>query len=358
MFAIRRDVLMGSLVLLVSSVTDAAGPPAGFAMPVETAVVKRDSVSQRISAVGNLLANESVVIRPEISGRVADIHFKEGDPIKKGAVLITLEQGEALARTAESQAQVQVTKVSFDRATELIKKNLISQQQLDDATAQYTAAMARLNVNQELLKKTVLSAPFDGIAGLRQVSPGDYVQPGQIVVNVLDQHLLKAEFQVPEIYLAQLRNGMDVRLRSDAYPGKQFSGKVYAIAPNINANSRSITLRAKITNDDNLLRAGLFAHIDLQLSHNAKALVIPEEALWPMGDKQFVYQVVDGKAKLAPIKTGLRLDGRVEIIEGLHEGDQVVTGGQMKLRPDAAVMSINAAAKPDAKPATPAAGAK
>lgn len=349
MTVVHPGVWIASISLLLSSVGYAAGPPAGVAMPVETAMVKRDNLSQRINAVGNLLANETVVIRPEISGRVADIHFKEGDPIKKGAVLITLDQGEAQARTAESQAQVQVTKVSFDRASELIKRNLISQQHLDDANAQYTAAIARLNVNQELLKKTVLTSPFDGIAGLRQVSPGDYVQPGQAIVTVLDQHLLKAEFQVPEIYIAQLRNGMEVTLSSDAYPGKQFSGKVYAIAPGVNATSRSITLRAKIKNDDNILRAGLFAHIDLQLSHNSKALVIPEEALWPMGDKQFVYQVVDGKAKLTPITTGLRLNGKVEVVAGLHEGDQVVTGGQMKLRPDAAVMSINAAAKPDSK---------
>ncbi|MBI3561938.1 MAG: efflux RND transporter periplasmic adaptor subunit [Gammaproteobacteria bacterium] len=346
----RVTVLTG-IMALGSLPLCAALPPAEPTLPVETITVQHMPLTNRINAVGSLLANEIVTIRPEISGRVAEIHFNEGEPVKKGAVMVTLDQGEAQARVAESKAQMEVTKVSYDRATELIKNKLISQQQLDDVTAQYSAAVARLNVNHELWKKTQLIAPFDGIAGLRQVSPGDYVQPGQAIVSVVDQHLLKVEFQVPEIYLAQLRNGMEVQLSSDAYPGKHFSGKVYAIAPTISATSRSIAIRAKVNNDKGVLRSGLFAQVTLQLGHNTRSLVVPEEALWPVGDQQFVYKVVQGKAQLAPVKLGLRLEGKVEVTEGLQEGDQVVIDGQMKLRPGAAVTPMNRASTVTSKPA-------
>jgi membrane fusion protein (multidrug efflux system) len=309
-------------------------------MPVEAVTVTSTTLHDSISAVGSLLANESIVLRPEISGVVAAIHFSEGQAVKQHALLLTLDQAEAKARAAESDAQAQVTRLSFERAGEIFKNKLISRQQHDEAEAQYLAAKARAAVEQERLNKTSLRAPFDGVVGLRLVSPGEFVQPGQALVEIVDQHILKLEFRIPEIYLSRLHNGLLIQVSTDAYPNQLFDGEVYAIAPNVNVANRSIAVRARVKNPDALLRAGLFAQVTLQLAQRDKAVLIPEEALWPIGDQQNVYKVVEGKAMLAPIKIGLRQNGQVEITEGLLTGEQIIVAGQMKIQPGMPVMVL------------------
>lgn len=337
MFRYKLFIIVNLMILPV-----VAAPPARPPQPVETTTAQRGALKTHIQASGSLSSNEAVMIRPEIAGRVAVIHFTEGGWVEKGTVLFTLDQNELRARAAESEAQLQLAKVNLDRATELLKKSLISQQQYDETFAKHNVAQAQVTVDQERLKKTVLRAPFSGYIGLRKVSPGDYVQPGQDLVEVVDTRTIKVDFHVPEIYLAQLRPGLAVTLHSDAYPNKTFNGKIYAVAPEASVTSRSVAVRARIDNHDKLLRGGLFAQVEIILQSRNDVLLIPEQALWPIGNQQNVYKVVDGKAQLTPVTIGQRHNGSVEIRDGIQDGDQIITAGQMKIMPGAAVMPLSA----------------
>jgi membrane fusion protein (multidrug efflux system) len=327
--------------IYVTSAIAADGPPA---TPVSAAVVRSDKLIVDISATGNLIANESVKLRPEITGRIDAIKFKEGGRVSKDDILVTLDAAEYRARLAVSEANMKLRKINFDRAERLYKQNLTSSQEYDQAAAQLEEAKATRTLNQEILKKTVLRAPFNGILGLRLLSPGDYVKDGADIVNITDILTMKIDFEIPETVYRDVQSGQPLSVLVDSYPGETFSGEVYAIAPALDPTSRSVKLRAQIPNPDQRLRPGMFARISLHIAEKDNALLIPEEALWPIGNKQFVYKIVDGKVALTEITTGYRRKGEVEITAGLMTGDQVVTAGQMKIRDGAPVMVLGATA--------------
>lgn len=202
-------------------------------------------------------------------------------------------------------------------------------------------AWARLVVDQERLYKTRLVAPFSGVAGLRKVSPGDVVQVAQALVDLQDISSLKVDFRVPEVYLPNLQTGQEVIIRTDVLPNLKFSGKVYAIAPQLDPSSRSVLVRARMDNADKQLRPGIFARVHLLVEQRKNALLVPEEALWPIGNQQFVYRVVEGKAVMTAVKIGHRYRNQVEILEGVQATDKVITGGQQKIRNGMPVMIIN-----------------
>ena len=323
-----------------------AEPPAGKPggpppMPVEAETVSSGTVNVDLSAVGSLQANESIIIRPEISGRIESIQFDEGQDVKKGAILVALDSSEYKSLLAKSQASVKLAQLKYQRSKDLLKKNLSSQQQFDEDAAKLDEAKAKRDVNKDRLAKMVIRAPFGGVVGLRKVSPGEVVQAGQHIVNLEDLHLLKLDFRVPEIYLPDLKTGLKVNVMVDAFPAEVFSGEVYAIAPRVEESSRSVLLRARVNNEGNRLRPGIFAKVDLRLSSRENALLVPEEALWPVAKDMFVYRVVDGKALMTSVKIGKRMKGQVEVVEGLTKGDMVITAGQMKLRNEAPVMVVN-----------------
>ncbi|MEO5574241.1 MAG: efflux RND transporter periplasmic adaptor subunit, partial [Gammaproteobacteria bacterium] len=317
------------------------GPPR--ALPVETAPVRVGTVNVAISAVGSLLANESVMIRPEIAGRIIGVHFSEGQRVAKDAELITLDAAELRAQAEEGASSVKLNKLSFERARELSSRKLMSRQEYDQAQANLSEAQARQNLNDARLSKTVLRAPFEGVLGLRKVSPGDYVQPGEDIVNLEDIGALKLDFRIPELYLSKIKPDQIVEVRVDAFPDTTFTGQVYAIEPGVDVVTRSILLRARIPNDDGKLRPGMFARITLILEQRPNALLIPEHALVPMGNDRFVYRVVDGKAVQQKVSVGERRAGEVEISTGLSPGDTVVTDGQMKIKDGAPVTVMQAA---------------
>lgn len=326
-----------SFTLLGCSQADKpAGPAAAGgappALPVVVAQVRTQALADRLRAVGTLTANESVLIRSEIPGRVERIHFEEGQPVRAGEPLITLDGAEYRAQVAQTEATVTVNSLNFQRAADLVKTNMLSQQEYDQAQARLAESRALLQRHQVMLAKTVLRAPFDGVAGLRLVSPGAYVQPGQDLVNLEDLDPLKIEFRVPERHAAAMTVGRPLSLRLDAVPGRQFAGEIYAIDPRLDAATRTFALRGRVPNQERLLRPGMFAQVELTVGERPQALVIPEQAIVPRGEKLFVFKVVDGKVALTPVRTGLREPGIVEIVEGLAAGDTVVTEGQMKLR--------------------------
>ena len=306
-------------------------------LPVKAAPVARATLDVEVTAVGTLRADEAVIIRPEIAGRVATIHFKEGQKVRQGEPLIALDQDEYHAQLASGAAQLALEESSYRRLQDMDRKNLTSQQNLDEARARLDTARAQQELNRVRLSKTVIRAPFDGVIGLRQVSPGAYVKPGDDIAALEGLGAMKLDFRVPEIYLARLAVGQRLTMRVDAYPDHGFQGVVYAIEPALDEETRAVLLRARLPNPDNKLRPGLFARIGLILERRENALVVPEQAIVPVGQATFVYRVTDGKAVMTLVKLGLRRPGLVEILEGLEPGDLVVTDGQLKIRDGAPV---------------------
>ncbi len=308
-------------------------------MPVRTAPVKIATVSNDISAVGTLLANESVVIRPEVAGRVIGIHFNEGQRVSAQAKLITLDSAESQAQVAGSAADASLNKQRMERAEDLFQKGFISQQALDEARSNRARAAAKQTEDQARMGKSVIRAPFSGVVGLRKISPGAYVSPGQDIVKLESIDALKLDFRIPETFLARMSKNQVVNLQVDAFPKDKFIGSVYAIEPSIDEQTRTILARARVTNTDGKLRPGMFARVSLVLDTHANAVLIPEQAIVPKGQQSFVFRVIDGKAKLTQVTTGKRSDGDVEILTGLAATDVVVTDGQMKLQDGFGVMT-------------------
>ncbi len=313
----------------------AGGPPP---VPVETVAALVDSVNDEVSAVGSLQSNETVVIRPEIAGRVAKIHFREGQSVGEGDPLFSLDAQEYQAQVAQSAASVKLAELNYARAKDLREKSLISQQEYDETSAKLEESRAKLTLDQSRLDKTVIRAPFNGVVGVRNVSPGAYVKTGDDLVTLEDVNPIKVEFKVPETYARQIRVEQLIQVRVDAYPGETFTGEVYTIDTKMDSQTRTMLLRGRIPNSKRNLRPGMFARVSLILATRSAALVVPEQAIVPMGSDSFVFRVVDGKAVQTRVQTGRRLGGKVEIKTGLQKDDVVVTAGQMKLRDGAAVM--------------------
>jgi membrane fusion protein (multidrug efflux system) len=299
---------------------------------VEAAPVKIGSIRRQIEAVGSLRSNESVIIRPEIAGRVSEILFEEGQSIKRGAPLIRLDSSIARAQVDQMNAALELSKVNYERAQELMKKGAGSQRAHDESLAKMRSDEASLALARATLDKMTLVAPFDGVLGLRKVSIGDYVNPGQDIVNIESLETLKVDFRVSEIYAVQLKVGQAISLKLDAIPGATFDGEVYAIDPAHDPNGRAVILRARTANKDGLLRSGMFARVILILDAGRESILIPETAIVPMGQELFVFVLNDSKVKLTKIKIGQRRGGWVEVAEGLEKTSLIVTEGALKLR--------------------------
>jgi len=333
-----RFALLGTL--LVCSPARAQAP--GQAVPVEAAKVEIGELSERVTAVGSLRSNESVTMRPEIAGRVVSIDFEEGQPVEKGHALISLDNSIYKAELDQAKAQLQLAQRNFKRIEELHERDVATGRSRDEAQSGLEVGTAAVALAEARLEKMTIRAPFAGIAGLRQVSVGDYITVGQDIVNLEDIETIKADFRVAEKYLPAVRTGQHIQINVDAYPERTFEGEVYAIDPRIDVGGRSIVIRAKVPNDEGLLRPGLFARVTLILEMKEKALTVPEQAIMPRGEEQFVYTIKDGKVKQTKVKIGTRRDGRVEIVDGLGSEDTVVTAGHLKIRDGAPVTVVNA----------------
>jgi membrane fusion protein, multidrug efflux system len=314
-----------------------AAPPGGFAVAVETARATVGPVRQEVSAVGTLRSNESVVVRPEISGRIAQIEFDEGKPVRKGQLLVALDDSVSAAEMQQARANLALQSSNYQRTVELARDNFVSANAKDQALNNLRVAEASLALAQAKLAKTRILAPFSGIIGIRQVSVGDYVKEGQDLATLEDIGSLKVDFRIPELYLTNLRRGQGVEVESDALVGKTYTAVLDAIDPLVDQNGRSLVLRAKLKNIDGALRPGMFVRTRLIIAERPAAVTVPEEAIVPVGSSQYVFRVRDGKAERVRVDTGIRRDGRVEIVKGLDAEDVVVTAGQLKLRDGVAV---------------------
>jgi len=290
--------------------------------------------------VGSLRSNESVVIRPEIAGRIAEFRFDEGERVEQGQPLVVLDDSVWSAVVEQAQAALELSQANHERAVDLLERRVGTNKTRDEAFAQMRVDQAELELARARLDKSTISAPFDGVVGLRKVSVGDFVNVGDDIVNLEQIDPLKADFRVAEAYLGAVRPGQRIELGVDAFPGQAFAGEVFAIDPLVDESGRSILLRARLPNPDNVLRPGLFARVTLVLNEREGAIQVPEQALVPQGQDQFVFKVEDGKAVLTKVVTGIRREGMVEIVDGLTPDDEVVTAGQLKLRDGAEVAPV------------------
>lgn len=329
-----------SASLTAAPLTFAANkPPQG--LPAEVITVQTQALDHAIRAVGNLSANESIQLSPEQSGRIEQVLFNEGETVSAGDPLFILDAAIYRAELKQAEARVNLSRIAYDRAERLLQKKVGSVQDRDSTLAQLRVDEAQQALARTRLDKMTVRAPFSGITGLRSVSPGDYVNVGQPLVELTDMSTLKADFRVPEIYLAALRPGNPIDLQVDAFPGKIFSGEVYAVSPSADTRAHNIEVRARIPNPEGELRPGLFAEVRLVMQQEQSALLIPEQAIIPQGAGFFVMRVAQGNTvEMVPVKMGQRRPGVVQIIEGLAPGDVVITAGQIKLRPGMPVTPI------------------
>ena len=319
----------------------AAAPPPGIV--VEAAKVSVVNLPQALTAVGSLRSDETVILRPEIAGRVSQILFREGEQVAKGQTLVKLDDSVQQADLDRARANLTLSKTKHERSIDLRNKGFISSQALDEAENNLKVAQADSELMTARISKATIRAPFSGVIGLRQVSVGDYVKEGQDMVNLEAIDPLKVDFRVPEINMSQVKDGQTLQLTLDALPDKTYDGRVFAINPLIDANGRSVVIRAHVPNKEGKLRPGMFARVRLFTSGSKDTLVVPEESLFPLGDDKYVYKVVDGKAMRQKIEIGQRREGRVEVVNGLTPEDVVVTAGVIKLREGAAVTIANSA---------------
>lgn len=338
----RRSLILGiciiaaavSAYIFLKPSTDkqAGGKPQG-GLPVEATQVRADKLVVTLSTVGSLKANESLVLKPEIAGRIEAIHFEEGAPAKKGALLISIDDRVYAAQLKQAEAALNLSRVNFARAKLLKEKGAGTVSNYDTMEANLSVNQAQVDLARATLDKTRITAPFDGVMGLRKVSPGDVVSPGQELAGYQSTNPVKAEFTLPENATSAVTAGQTIDVIIDALPGRSFTGTIYAIDPQINESSRNIVLRAMIPNEDGTLKPGLFARINIITAQKDHALFVPESAIVPKGNDSFVMRVgADKKISTVKVVTGERRNGNVEIIEGIAEGDTVVTAGHLKVQ--------------------------
>jgi len=317
----------------------AAKPAAGpaRALPVKAAQVREDTIVEAVTAVGTLLANEAVMIRPEIDGRIETIHFQEGQLVRQGDKLVSLDASEVEAQLVSAVAAANLNRSRLRRAEELYARKFISAQALDEGRENLNQTDARVAEIKAKLAKSLIRAPFEGVTGLRQVSPGAYAKAGQDIARLEGIGTLKLDFRVPETYLRKIRVGQALAVTVDAYPAESFSGVIYAIEPSVDEATRTVLLRARLPNPGVRLKPGMFARVNLTLARRDNALVVPEQAIVPRGSGSYVFRIDGGKVALTKVELGLRRPGEVEIVSGLAAGQAIVADGQLKLQDGAAV---------------------
>ena len=327
-------------------VQGAASAPAGRPPSVEVATVQITRLSDDTQAVGSLRSRRSVVLRPEVSGRITQLNFTDGQRVRKGQLMVQMDDQLPRAQIQQSEAELSIARANQKRNEELVAQNFVSQRSLDESAANLQVAQAKLSLAKANAARLKILAPFDGIVGIRVVSVGDYLKDGADIVNIEDIEAIYVDFRLPERFQSKAQRGQTAVLDIDALPGRQYTAQIQAIDPLIDANGRSLGLRGCVDNRQLQLRPGMFARVTTVFSARDDALVIPEEAMVPQGKLQFVIKLLKGPdaqtriSKRVEVKVGLRSPGKVEIVEGLELGDMVVTAGQQRVLRDGTTVSV------------------
>jgi membrane fusion protein (multidrug efflux system) len=343
----------------------AGGPraAAGGRPSVEVTSVRRMRLQDDAQAVGTLRSRQSVTLKPEVAGRVQRIAFADGAQVRRGQVLVQLDDTLQAAELLQAQAQLSIAQANFNRNQELVAQNFVAQRVLDESRAALQVAQAQVTLAQARQQRMRIAAPFDGTVGLRSINLGQYVQEGQDLVNLEDTSVLTVDFRLPERYQTRIAPGLPVQVQLDALPGRSWEAKVLAVDPLLDANGRSIAVRATMPSDPRKeLRPGMFARVLTVFSVDDTALVVPEEALVPQAGKQYVF-VLDEQgegdarkrvSRRVEVQTGARRGAEVQIVQGLQGNETVVVAGQQRLQRDGTAVKVVDMTKAVAKAPAPA----
>jgi len=332
----RLTCLLATVFILTISTTAFATKAPKPAKHVIVAPVVSKQISDRVEALGTARATESVNITAGITDKVTKIRFDDGQQVKAGDILVVLEQAEEQAQLVRAQAVRGERKLALERLRQLEDKQLTSPDEIDRTRLELEQAEASINVIKTRISDRVIRAPFDGILGLRNISLGALVETGDLITTLDDTHEIKLDFSVPSVFLEELRPGLKIKARAAALGNKEYLGEVKSIDSRIDSVTRSIQVRALLANPDGSIIPGILMQVDL-LRNTRQALLIPEAALLPLADRQYVMRRItknsEDTVEKQQVKTGLRLPGYVEILDGLSEGDEVVTHGNSKVKP-------------------------
>ena len=313
--------------------TPGGGPPP---MPVEVAVAFRHTVIDAILSTGQVEAVQSIELRPEVEGRLAEILAREGTEVAQGTPLFKVDDAELKAQVARLEAERDLAEQALSRTRELITRNASSEADLEQAEANARSARAQLELQQVRLDRTVVRAPFAGVVGQRLVSLGDYVTSATRLTTLQTVDPQRATFQVPERYAERLEEGQRVTFRV-ASVNQDFAGVVDFVDPAVELPARTITVKARVPNRGRDLKPGMFIEVRLATETRAEAVLVPEDAILPLQTATYVWQVVDGVANRVEVGLGVRIPGFVEVLSGIAAGDTVVVGGLERLAPGAPV---------------------
>ena len=369
----RKDIAASAAAASAARSTAAPSGPAA----VEVGKVEVVRIEDDAQAVGSLRAAQTVVLRPEVSGRVVRIGFADGAPVKRGQLLVQLDDTLPVAQLKQAQAQASIARTNLQRSRELQAQNFVSQSAVDQNAAALEVADAQVALAQAQVARLQVRAPFDGVAGIKLVALGDYLKDGADIVSLEDRSRMWVDFRLPERFVGRTQPGQPIELTLDAVPGRQYVGRVEALDALVDANGRSLLVRARVDSPGPELKSGMFARARVVFAVRERALMVPEEALVPQAGKQYIVKAVpapasasapsDGNGGRALVsqrmeaKLGVRQAGKVEVLEGLAPGDLVVTAGQARvMRADGLplrVIELGKAPAGGARPAGPGASA-
>ncbi|MCC2548184.1 efflux RND transporter periplasmic adaptor subunit [Hymenobacter sp. BT175] len=312
------------------------GKGGGQKLPVQVYVVKPTNLSDEVAATGSVLADESVIIKSELSGKITSLNIREGQPVRKGQLLFSINADEAQAAISKQQFNIKLFRDQERRQRTLLEKEYISAQEYEQANTQLQTAQSDLRALQASLEKAYVRAPFDGVLGLTTATVGTYVSPGYEITTLSRVRPVKIDFAVPGRFAPNVRVG-DVVSVTDETTNKKYDAKVYAIDPQIDPVSRTQPVRARYANTSNELRPGAFVKVNLQLGESTDALQVPTESVIPEASGYSVYTVKGGKMVPKKVKIGIRSDKVIQITDGLAVGDSVIRTGILQVKPGDAV---------------------
>ena len=320
------------------------GGAAGGPAPVEVGRVASRRLEDDVHAVGSLRSNQGVMMRPEVAGRIMKIGFQDGQRVRRGQLLIQLDDTLQQAQLQQARAQAGIANTNLQRSQELAAEKFVSQSAVDQAAANVAVADAQVRLVEAQLARMRIVAPFDAMAGIRLINVGDFVKDGADLINLEDTSSMWLDYRLPERVLGRLRRGAVIEAEMDAFPGQPFKGQVEAIDAQVDANGRALLVRARVNNPGDRLKSGMFARVRTVMGVRDNALLVPEEALVPLGNKQYVFKVVAGEkgqvAQREEVTVGLRLPGLAEVTGAVKAGDVVVTAGQARLGRDATPVPV------------------
>jgi len=299
-------------------------------VPVDVFVVEGDVLEQVITATGNIIPNEAVEIRPERSGKLVSLNFKEATYVEKGRLLAKIDDADLLAQKEKLAIQLKLAQTELERARGLLAIQAATQEEVDRLSNRVEELKADQRIVDVQLDRSQVLAPFNGYVGLRDISEGAYVTPQNVLVDLQQINPVKLEFEVPEKYLSLVKTGQDITFTVSG-SDESYKARVYALSSDIAPDTRTFTVRATATNSSNQLKPGQFAKVELVTSVNESAVIIPTDAVIPVIDGKQVYVFRDGKAIGTAVTTGTRLDARVEITGGLQVGDSIIVSGLLSL---------------------------